>query len=124
MPQLTPDYDRVIVFRLLTPDTTHFDPINILKMIQMVMEIRISEDYCRSDIQIYDLSFISVGHVSKFTLPLLKKYEMCAIVSAARNILLTVSYICIHAFKNNGLEFYRFLTRCTFFPRGDLFLYP
>jgi hypothetical protein len=54
----------------------------------MVMEVRISEDYCRSDIQIYDLSFISVGHVSKFTLPLLKKYEMCAIVSVAKNVLI------------------------------------
>ena len=88
MPQLTPDYDRVMVFRLLTPNTTHFDFINVLKIVQMIMEIRISEDYCRSDIQIYDLSFFSVGHVSKFTLPLLKKYEMCAIVSVARNILI------------------------------------
>ena len=86
MPQLTPDYDRVMVFRLLTPNTTHFDLINIFKMIQMVMEVRISEDYCRSDIQIYDFSAISVGHVSKFTLPLLKKYEMCAIVSVTRNV--------------------------------------
>jgi len=84
MPQLTPDYDRVMVFRLLNPNTTKFDLINIFKMIQMVMEVRISEDYCRSDIQIYDLSSISVGHVSKFTLPLLKKYEMCAIVSVAK----------------------------------------
>jgi len=88
MPQLTPDYDRVMVFRLLTPNTTHFDLINVLKIVQMVMEVRIAEDYCRSDIQIYDLSFISVGHVSKFTLPLLKKYEMCAIVSIARNVLI------------------------------------
>jgi hypothetical protein len=54
----------------------------------MVMEIRISEDYCRSDIQIFDFSFFGVGHVSKFTLPLLKKYEMCAIVSIATNILI------------------------------------
>jgi hypothetical protein len=88
MPQLTPDYDRVMVFRLLTPNTTHFDLINILKIIQMVMEVRISEDYCRSDIQIYDLSFISVGHISKFTLPLLRKYEMCAIVSVEINFLI------------------------------------
>jgi hypothetical protein len=88
MPQLTPDYDRVMVFRLLTPNTTHFDLINIFKMIQMIMEVKISEDYCRSDIHIYDFSSISVGHVSKFTLPLLKKYEMCAIVSVARNVLI------------------------------------
>jgi len=88
MPQLTADYDRVMVFRLLTPNTTHFDLINFLKIVQMVMEVRISEDYCRSDIQIYDFASFSVGHVSKFTLPLLKKYEMCAIVSVAINILI------------------------------------
>jgi hypothetical protein len=88
MPHLTPDCDRVMIFRLLTPESTHFNMINILKLIQMVMEVRISEDYCRSDIQIYDFSFISVGHVSKITLPSLKKYEMCAIVSVARYILI------------------------------------
>jgi hypothetical protein len=88
MPQLTSECDRVMVFSLLTPETTHFDLINILKIIQMVMEVRISEDYCRSDIQIFDFSSISVSHVSKFSLPLLRKYEMCAIVSAVRNVLI------------------------------------
>jgi hypothetical protein len=52
----------------------------------MVMEVRISEDYCRSDIHIYDLSLIGLGHVSKVSLPLLKKYEMCAIVSTELNV--------------------------------------
>jgi hypothetical protein len=55
----------------------------------MVMEIRISEDYCRSDIQIYDLSLVGLGHIPKITLPLMKKYEMCAIVSNGLNILST-----------------------------------
>jgi hypothetical protein len=89
MPRLTADYDRVMVFHLLTADTTHYDVLNLLKMIQMVMEVRISEDYCRSDIQIYDLSSFRVEHLTKFTLPLMKKYEMCAFVSSTISTITT-----------------------------------
>jgi hypothetical protein len=74
----------------------------------MVMEIRISEDYCSSDIHIYDLSFMSVGHISKFTLPLLKKYEMCAVVSVARNIL-TKRFIHLHScFQKHWITIFPF----------------
>jgi hypothetical protein len=97
MPRLTPDYDRVMVFHVLTADTTHFDFLNLLKMAQMVMEVRISEDYCRSDIQIFDLSLIGLGHVPKISLPLLKKYEMCAIVSKGLNIR-SNEYIHLHSY--------------------------
>jgi hypothetical protein len=74
----------------------------------MVMEVRISEDYCRSDIQIYDMSSFSVGHVSKFTLPLVKKYEMCAIVSVARNILVN-RFIHLHSrFQKRWIRIFPF----------------
>jgi hypothetical protein len=110
MPRLTPDYDRIMVYRLLTADTTQFDMLSIFRMIQMIMEFRISEDYCRSDIQIIDMSFVSMVHISKITLPLLKKYEMCAFVSTALNILIT-GFIRLHSyFQDTGLQFLRFLT--------------
>jgi hypothetical protein len=48
----------------------------------MVQEIRISEDYCHSDIIIYDLGNYTLGHVPKFNLTDLKKYELCVLVSS------------------------------------------
>jgi hypothetical protein len=113
MLRLTPAYDRVVVFRLLNPDSTHFHVVNYFRMAQMIMEVRISEDYCRSDIHILDMTFISLGHVSKITLPLLKKFEMCAIVSTALNILIK-GFIRLHPyFRDTGLYFSRFLTTNT-----------
>jgi hypothetical protein len=55
--------------------------MNYIKIGEMVLEIRIREDYCLSDIYIIDLAKYSVGHIPKFTLPDIKKYELCATVS-------------------------------------------
>jgi hypothetical protein len=81
MPQLTSDYDRVIVFGLQTSDITNFDVLNYIRVTQMVLEIRLREDYCLSDIYILDLAKFSLGHVSRLTAPVLKKFILCAIVS-------------------------------------------
>jgi hypothetical protein len=47
----------------------------------MMMEIRMSEDYCRSDIYVIDFGDITLHHVTKITPSNVKKYELCAIVS-------------------------------------------
>jgi hypothetical protein len=80
VPHLTPDCDRVVIYRLTTSDATLFETLDGIKIAQMVTEIKISEDYCRSDIYIIDFSFLSLGHVKKVSFPLLKKYELCSIV--------------------------------------------
>ena len=49
------------------------------------MEIRISEDYCLSDILVADYANITLHHISKATPSLVKKYEMCALVSNTNN---------------------------------------
>lgn len=43
------------------------------------MEIRISEDYCFSDVYVLDLQNCSLGHVRQVTIPLVKKYELCVL---------------------------------------------
>ena len=82
LPQLTPDYDRVVVIGLLTPDSTKFNMLHTIKLIQMISEIRISEDYCISDVYVFDYANVSLGHLPKITPSYLKKTETCAIVSS------------------------------------------
>jgi len=84
MPQLTPDCDRFIVISLPQSDGMEFNPLYAMKLIQMVMEIRISEDYSRSDIYVVDYGNITLRHVTKITPSHVKKYELCIIVSGTR----------------------------------------
>ena len=85
MPRLTPDCDRVIVAVLPPLNGMEFHPLYMTKLVQLVMEIRISEDYWLSDILVADYANISLQHISKMTPSWVKKYEMCALVSN-RNI--------------------------------------
>jgi hypothetical protein len=82
MPQLTPDFDRVLINVLQSNDVTKYYALNNMKLVLMVMEIRLSEDYCHSDVVIYDLANFTLPHVAKITLTDLKKYVLCAVVSA------------------------------------------
>ena len=77
MPQLTTDFDRVIILGLTSSDAASFDALDHVKMGQIILEIRISVNYCSSDIYIVDLTRYTVGHLSKFTFPLIRKY-FCA----------------------------------------------
>jgi hypothetical protein len=65
----------------LDPDPSKTVVLDILKLWFMVQEIRMFEDYCLSDIYIMDYNNFTVGHISKVTLPALKKMEVCAMVS-------------------------------------------
>jgi len=85
MPQLTPDCDRVVVVVLPPLNGMEFHPLYMIKLVQMVMEIRISEDYWLSDIYEADYANISLQHISKIRPSLIKKYEICALLSN-RNI--------------------------------------
>jgi hypothetical protein len=70
----------VTVLGCLEPDPTKIVLQDILKLSFMVQDVRMCEDYCISDICIMDFSRFSVGHVSKVTLPILKKMQVCAMV--------------------------------------------
>jgi len=82
MPQLTPEIERVIIYSYPPTDAKNFDVGNHMKLMLMVQEVRMSEDYCHSDILIVDLANFTVGHVPKITLTDVKKYELCVMVSA------------------------------------------
>ena len=82
MPQLTPNCERVLVLGFQPTDGTEFSPLHMAKIIQLVTEIRSSEDYCLSDIVVVDYANISPRHVTKFTPDVVKKYELCAFVSS------------------------------------------
>jgi hypothetical protein len=78
--QLTDEYNRVIVMGCLDPDPANIIIHDILKLIFMVQDVRMCEDYSVSDIYIMDYNRFTVGHISKVTLPILKKMEVCAMV--------------------------------------------
>jgi len=81
MPQLTPDFNRVIVFGFLTPDATNFVAEDFCKVVQMTYEILSCEDYCLSYIFIFDAANYTASHIPKMTITSVKKCEVCAIVS-------------------------------------------
>ena len=81
MPQLTQQFERVIIYGLQLPDATHYDIINATKLQLMLQEIRISEEYCHSDIIIIDFANCTLGHLPKIDITVFKKYELCVLVS-------------------------------------------
>jgi len=89
MPQPTPEFDRVIFNVLRSKDVTKYDILNIIKLVLMMQEIRLSEDYCHSEIVVFDFANYTLEHAAKLTLTQLKKYELCLVVSALliRNVL-------------------------------------
>jgi hypothetical protein len=86
MPQLTPEYERVIIYALLKPDAAQFNILETIRLCQLVQEIRMSEDYCRADIMIFDIANYTLAHVPKITFADIKKYELCCLVSISITI--------------------------------------
>jgi len=82
MPQLTPDFDRVIIYGFPKNDSKNYDTMNFYKQMLLMQEVRMSEDYCHSDIIIGDFNNFTMSHAAKVNLTHLKKYELCVLVSA------------------------------------------
>jgi hypothetical protein len=82
MPQLTPQYERVIIYGMLHSDDKKYDHLQQTKIVQMVQEIRISEDYSRSDIIVFDMANVTLAHINKLSVSNMKKYDLCALVSS------------------------------------------
>ncbi|KAJ4426924.1 hypothetical protein ANN_26723 [Periplaneta americana] len=79
MPQMTPEYDRVVCFGLLSNDPTDFVIEDWYRMSLMTFEIRMCEDYSLRDIFVIDLAHYTLGHVTKFSFPSMKKAETCIV---------------------------------------------
>jgi len=65
MPQLTTDSDRVVVIYIALSDVMDFKILHMMRLHQMMMEIKISDDYCRSDIYVADYDYLTLRLISK-----------------------------------------------------------
>jgi len=81
MPHLTPDCDRIVVHSILPFNCMDFKTLYVIRLFKMMIEIRISEDYCRSNIYVLDYGNVTLCHISKIIPSLMKKCEFCALVS-------------------------------------------
>jgi hypothetical protein len=84
MPQMTPEFERVVIAALLTPDIRKLDSLSYFKLSQMVQEIRLSEDYCRADIYLVDCRYGTLEHIPTITPTKLKKAQLCGLVSSEK----------------------------------------
>jgi len=82
MPQLTPNCDRVVVIGFRPSDDMDYNTVFAIRLFQMLMEIRISEDYWLSDIYVFDFGNATLDHVSKINPTWVKKFELCCLVSS------------------------------------------
>ncbi|KAJ4426597.1 hypothetical protein ANN_26395, partial [Periplaneta americana] len=78
MPELTPEGDRVIIMKYLTKNTINYTHDDIAKMILISNEARMCEEYCFSDIYVFDLENYTLGHASRVTFTTTKKGIVCS----------------------------------------------
>ncbi|XP_069699155.1 uncharacterized protein [Periplaneta americana] len=76
MPELTPEGDRVIIARYINNDSTNFVPDDLNKICLMTTEVRMCEEYCFTDILIFDIENYTLGHASKVKFTTVKKIEV------------------------------------------------
>ncbi|XP_069698822.1 retinaldehyde-binding protein 1-like [Periplaneta americana] len=74
MPELTDNLDRVVPMGVLDPDSTFFDLDLVIKALIMLSDVLLREDHHLSNIGIIDMKNYTLGHVTKTTVPQLKKY--------------------------------------------------
>jgi len=80
MPQLKPDFDRIVVLGLPPSHGMDINTLDVIILIQTMMEITISEYYCRYDIYVVDFGDITFCHITKIATSLLTKFELCDLV--------------------------------------------
>jgi hypothetical protein len=66
----------------MDPDPAKYSVHDAVKLLFMILDVRMREDYYTSDILIFDVSNMTVAHAAKYTIPLWKKIEVCGLVSA------------------------------------------
>lgn len=110
LPQLTEEYDRVSIVTCLDPDSDKYIVYDILKMVIMVLDIRCIEDYHISDIILIDLHNLTMGHVLKYTLPMLKRIEVLT-VKAYRARVKGIHFINAPTFVDTTIQLFKTLLK-------------
>ncbi|PSN57100.1 hypothetical protein C0J52_01307 [Blattella germanica] len=77
LPKLTEDYSRVTLIRLENPDPETYSALDFVKLLFMIEDVRLYEDYFASDTIVIDLKGTTLTVAAKWTLPILKKFRMC-----------------------------------------------
>ncbi|KYM82716.1 Alpha-tocopherol transfer protein-like protein [Atta colombica] len=67
LPSLTEEGYRVTIFRLRDTDVEKFSFQALVKRILMILDTRLMEEFCLSNIMIVDLEGFSMAHFTKFT---------------------------------------------------------
>jgi hypothetical protein len=81
LPQLTEELDRVTISAIFDPDPENYSVLDAIKLLFMILNIRTRDDYCLSDIFIFDVNNLTMAHAAKYTIPIWKKIEVCGLVS-------------------------------------------
>ena len=82
---MTPDCDRIVVLGLPPCHFMDINTLDVIILIQIMMEFRISEDYCRCDIYVVDFGDITLCHITKIANSLLTKFELCDLVRSTQD---------------------------------------
>ncbi|XP_075227754.1 alpha-tocopherol transfer protein-like [Lycorma delicatula] len=80
LPKLTPEHDRVCIFKIFDTDVSKYNPTLLFKSGLMALDCHVSEERCRSHILIYDMQGGSIGHVASLTIPIIKKFFSSGLV--------------------------------------------
>ncbi|KAJ8681059.1 hypothetical protein QAD02_016846 [Eretmocerus hayati] len=78
LPRVTPENNRVVMFRYTSEDATGCEIAEAFKYTFMVAEVRAVEDTAEGDINIYDLSKMRLGHLTQLNPSVIKKSEVTA----------------------------------------------
>lgn len=76
LPKLTEDKCKLFIYRLADSNPDHYHFTDSLKTFFMVADVRIvtDQDLSEGEIPIFDMSGYSLRHLTKVTLPVVKKY--------------------------------------------------
>jgi hypothetical protein len=85
LPQLTEDYERVSIIKFLNNDSSLHILNDAFKMVFMIFDIRLMEDYNMGEIFVFDFENFTAADALKFTPPFIKKTYVIVIVSLKKD---------------------------------------
>lgn len=86
LPKLTDKKYKLFIYRLTDSDVEKFLFADSLKAFFMVADMRMYSDreYSEGEIPIFDMGHLTLRHMTKITLPLLKKYMVFTQVNISK----------------------------------------
>ncbi|XP_069698959.1 alpha-tocopherol transfer protein-like [Periplaneta americana] len=110
LPRLTEDFNRVRLIACLDQDPSKYNVYDMHKMIYMVTEIRTMEDYCFGDVYIIDFNNLTMAHVVKYSLPVLKKLEIAS-MKAFKARIRGIHFINVAPFVDSTIHLFKSLLK-------------